>query len=81
MIRARICTRVIALVAAYAIALHGHCKFCIGQTHAMAPGPSSCGVQFNFRTPREPIWFVLNQDDAGGPRYLRKERRGPPAAT
>ena len=127
MIRSRICTRVIALIAAYAIALHGfliafagfpvaagtssadstrlelclhnlaggaslpetpgaptsgdvHCKFCIGQAHAMAPVPTSCGAPSNFKTPSEPIWFVLNQDDTGGPRYLRKQPRGPPAA-
>src|SRR3974390_699126 len=114
MMRSRTCTRVIALVAAYAIALHGvrlacaglpvapatpsadsprlelclhdlaggaslpetpgapasgdvHCKFCIGQAHAMAPAPTSCGAPSNFNTPSEPIWFVLNQDDTGGP--------------
>jgi len=128
MIRWRTFTRVIALIAAYAIALHGfliafagfpvaagtardantsielclhdlaggaslpetpgapasgdvHCKSCIGQAHAMAPGPTSGGVQLSFKTPSEPIWFVLNQDGAGGPRYLRKQPRGPPAAT
>jgi hypothetical protein len=128
MIRSRTCTRVIALIAAYAIALHGfliafagfpiaagtpspdstrlelclhaiaggaslpeepgapasgdvHCKFCIGQAHAMAPAPTSCGLQLYFNTPSEPIWFVLKQDDAGDPRYLHKQPRGPPAAT
>jgi hypothetical protein len=128
MIRSRMCTRVVALIAAYAIALHGfliafaglpiaagtssadgtsrlelclhdlagsaslpetpgapasgdvHCKFCIGQAHAMAPAPTSCAAQFNFRTSSQPIWFVLNQDNAPYPRYLRKQPRGPPAA-
>jgi len=57
-----------------------HCKFCIGQTHAMALAPTSCGVQFNFRTPSARIWFVL-KDTAGSPRYLCEQPRGPPAAT
>jgi hypothetical protein len=125
--RSRLCTRIISLIASYAIVLHGfliafagfpvaagtardantsielclhdlagsaslpqtpgapasgdvHCKFCTGQAHAMAPGPTSCGVQFNFKAPSQPIWFVLNQDSAGGPRYLYKQPRGPPAA-
>jgi hypothetical protein len=126
MIRSRTFTRVIALIAAYAIALHGfliafagfpvaagtagdantsielclhslvggaslpeepgppsgdvHCKFCVGQAHVMAPAPTSCGAQFNFKTPGKKIWFVLSQDSLGSPRYLRKQPRGPPAA-
>lgn len=125
----RLCTRIISLIASYAIVLHGllialagfplaasasgnddtsrleiclhefasgatlplapgapasgdvHCKFCIGQAHSMALALTSCGVQFNFTTPSAPIWFVLNQDTAGAPRYLHKQPRGPPAAT
>jgi hypothetical protein len=57
-----------------------HCKFCIGQAHAMTLAPPPCGAQLNFRTPSAPIWFVLNQVTTGFPRYLHKQPRGPPAA-
>jgi hypothetical protein len=128
MTRSRLCTRVIALIAAYAIALHGfliafaglpvaagapsehgsapfelcthdlvggtffpqmpgapangdvHCKFCVGQTHAMGLGPMPWGAPLNFDAPGEPIRFVLNQETAGHQRYLHKQPRGPPAA-
>src|SRR5580704_12418738 len=51
-----------------------HCKFCIGQAHAMALAPPPCGAQLNFRTPSAPIWFVLNQVTTGFPRYLHNQR-------
>jgi hypothetical protein len=58
-----------------------HCNYCISQAHSTALLATFWAMLFLFEPgASEPIWFVLNQDNAGGPLYLHKQPRGPPAA-